>query len=331
MTCHSRAAAFVLGLTEAQLNRDHDYGSIRDNQLRALDHIDIFTERLKPPSTLSRLADPYDAKNDLEARVRSYLHVNCSVCHVSAGGGNSKMELGIATSREKMSLLQARPQHDTFGIADAMLVAPSDPRRSVLVRRLSQRGRGQMPPLAISRVDERAVQLMTDWIAGMKPDKPIVGQWKMTDFPAIEQVNAGRSVESGQRAFRETGCAQCHRFGGEGGLVGPDLTNIGKRLTPQNLLESILLPSKTIADEYATFIVETEDGKIVSGRVEREDIQFLVLRPASSNEPPIKIEKTQIVERQRSNTSNMPSGTVNVLQKEEVLDLIGYLLAPAKE
>ena len=96
MACHSRAASFVLGVTGSQLNREHDYGGVSDNQLRALDHIGLFTERLaKPPAELTRLVDPRDGSADLESRVRTYLHVNCSVCHVEAGGGNARLELAV--------------------------------------------------------------------------------------------------------------------------------------------------------------------------------------------------------------------------------------------
>ena len=42
MVCHSRAANWVLGLTTLQMNRDHDYGGIRDNQLRTLEHLGVF-------------------------------------------------------------------------------------------------------------------------------------------------------------------------------------------------------------------------------------------------------------------------------------------------
>ena len=71
-----------------------------------------------------------------------------------------------------MRLLGARPQHDTFGIADAMLVAPGAPDRSVLIHRLSRRGRGQMPPLVSNRVDDRAVKLFRDWIARRENASP---------------------------------------------------------------------------------------------------------------------------------------------------------------
>ena len=85
---------FVLGLNTSQMNRDHDYGGVVDNQVRALDHIGLFKTRLaSSPEALPRFVNPYDEKADLSERARTYLHVNCSICHVSDGGGNSYIEL----------------------------------------------------------------------------------------------------------------------------------------------------------------------------------------------------------------------------------------------
>jgi uncharacterized repeat protein (TIGR03806 family) len=326
MACHSRAAGFVLGITGSQLNRDHDYNGVRDNQLRALDHIRFFTAALpKPPKDHQKLIDPRDGSQDFELRARTYLHVNCSVCHVEAGGGNSRMQLTLSTPREKMELLKARPQHDTFGITSAMLVAPGAPERSVVLDRLSRRGRGQMPPLVSNHVDLAAVNLFRDWIASLKPDQVFVREWRMEDLLAsLEESSSGRSIESGRKAFRDTGCLECHRVEGQGGSVGPDLTGIGSRMRPAEILESILLPSKVVADEYATTVVETGQGTVLSGRIEREDDQILVLRPPSS-EQSVTLNKTDITARKRSPLSNMPPGIVNVLRKEQVLDLLAYL------
>ncbi len=333
LTCHSRAANFVLGLSEAQLNREHDYDSTSGNQLRALDHIGLFSKPLpKPPAELSRLADPYNAHAELEDRVRAYLHVNCAACHVAAGGGNARMELAIGSTTDEMKLLGARPQHDTFGISDAMLVAPGDPDRSVLVHRLSRRGRGQMPPLVSQRVDEQAVELMRRWIASLESQQKIVKRWQMEDIlPALDDVHNGRSMEAGLAAFRSTGCVECHRFAGEGGTVGPDLTGVEKRLAAPKLLEAILLPSKEIPDQYASYAIETDNGRVVAGRIERETDELVFVRPHSATEMPAEIEKKNIVERHRLPVSNMPEGIVNVLEQEQLLDLLAYLLSGATE
>jgi glucose/arabinose dehydrogenase len=210
MVCHSRAAEWVLGLQTLQMNKDHHYAGIIDNQLRTLDHIGVLkgdwvkeTEGLladqardsgikddkeikayvkdhMPPGSpveafsqaLSadkgrRLVDPYDVKEDLTLRARSYLHSNCAQCHVEAGGGNAMIDLEFTTKLDKMKIIDVAPQHDAFGLKDAKLIAPGRPEASVLLHRVGCRGPGQMPPLATSLVDEPAVLLLREWVRTM--------------------------------------------------------------------------------------------------------------------------------------------------------------------
>lgn len=200
MTCHSRAANYVLGLTEMQMNKDHDYGNGKpENQIRAFERLGMFrTEWLqevkgrvsdpvnKPeagqrevpkstlftsfPTGLQKLTDPYDTKADLTARAKAWLHVNCSTCHVEAGGGNAQMELGLGTALDRMRIVDVKPVHQTFNLPDAKLIAPGAPERSVLIHRMSQRGvnTGQMPPLATFRVDDAGLALMKEWVKSLK-------------------------------------------------------------------------------------------------------------------------------------------------------------------
>ena len=69
--------------------------------------------------------------------------------------------------RTNTRIFDATPQHDTFGIADARIIARGDPARSVLLHRMSTRGPGQMPPLATTRVDEEAIRMLKEWVEGM--------------------------------------------------------------------------------------------------------------------------------------------------------------------
>ena len=213
MVCHSRAFNFVLGLSEAQMNRNHDYNGVVDNQLRTLEHLGLFKSKwadiergiiwhegknlnktnkeadeytdvytatrlqreapytkLLPhtPEGCQRLANPYDAASgDLNSRARAYLHANCAHCHVMAGGGNAMMELEFITPTAETNIFGVKPLHDNFNAADAKIVAPGSPERSVLLHRISKRGPGQMPPLASSMVDDQAVKLIDEWIRKM--------------------------------------------------------------------------------------------------------------------------------------------------------------------
>lgn len=209
MVCHTRAANFVLGLSTLQMNKTHDYGSVRDNQLRVLEKLGVLKvdwaaevqtrlrddarargmtepqveayvakrtaaegQRTAAPSSLlaaapdklPRLVDPYDSSQRLADRARSYLHSNCSQCHVEAGGGNAQIELEFTTALDKMRIFNTPPVHHTFDLPDARLVAPGHPERSVLLRRISNRDKGFMPPLATSIVDRQAVRLLEEWI-----------------------------------------------------------------------------------------------------------------------------------------------------------------------
>ncbi len=274
-TCHSRAVNYVLGITGQQL----DHG----DQLKTLAEQGLFNNDV-PDRRRAPMANPYDHKADIDKRVGAYLHTNCSNCHVESGGGNAKMELELRSFPNRAELIEARPQHSTFGIDDAMLVSPGAPERSVLVHRLSDRGPGQMPPLVNRRVDTEAVAMIREWIGSLTPSQEQVKAWSLSDFDGdLESVIGNRSYHSGKEAFEKTGCSQCHQMTGSGGVVGPDLSNLGSTQSAQELLESILLPSQSIKEERH--------------RVPGTD-------PAMSL---------------------MPAGMVNVLTKEEVLDLVGFL------
>lgn len=175
MVCHSRAANFVLGLSELQMNRDHDYNGVVDNQIRELKHLGVLKmsgEDEKNPaladSRSNKLVDPYDRAQDIDKRARSWIHANCSQCHVEAGGGNARMELEFTTAREGTRVFDVKPLHHTFGLPDARLIAPGHPKRSVLLHRISNRGEGHMPPLATNVVDREAVELIRQWIEQTK-------------------------------------------------------------------------------------------------------------------------------------------------------------------
>jgi mono/diheme cytochrome c family protein len=171
LICHSRAAGFTLGFTPLQLDRDRDFGGRVQNQLAVFEQIGLFEGKLpERKADRARLTNPYDTKAPLEARVKSYLHVNCSTCHVAEGGGNGPMQVDLTTAVNAMNVVNADPIHDRFEIADAKVVAPGSPERSILFQRVSRRGTGQMPPLGTTEVDRVAVEAIEAWIRGLPKD-----------------------------------------------------------------------------------------------------------------------------------------------------------------
>lgn len=170
MFCHSRAAGFVLGLTTPQMNRSQNYGGVTDNQLRTLAHIGVFKKPLaKDPAAYPAYPDPFNRAAALNNRVKTYLEVNCAICHVADGGGNSLMELGHKTPLAKAHILDEAPIHENLGIDNARLVAPGDPARSVLYQRITRRGQYQMPPTSTNKVDAEGAKLIAEWIRQLPP------------------------------------------------------------------------------------------------------------------------------------------------------------------
>lgn len=318
MTCHSRVAEYVCGVRTRQLNRDDQL-----EQLRQIGLLNLLPDDLLD---LEALADPYQESQPLEARVRSYLDVNCAICHVEAGGGNARLELGFHTPLERTNLLDSFPQHATFGLRDARIVVPSEPAHSVLLTRLSRRGRGQMPPLVSNRVDQDAVQLFERWINRLKVSRPFIQQWNLDDLTSsIDSLAALPSHDKGRQVFLQLGCSQCHRLDRQGGGVGPDLGALRDKQSPRDILQAIIEPSLDIKREYATTVIVTQDGKTLQGRIEREDENAVWIHSGTAFDAATKIDKSDIDEQSLSPTSIMPAGLLDTATRDEIVELIRYL------
>jgi mono/diheme cytochrome c family protein len=108
-----------------------------------------------------------DSKANLERRVKTYFEVNCAICHVADGGGNSKIEFGAKTPLTKANVIDEPPVHENLGIPDARLIARGAPERSVLYKRITRRGEKQMPPISTNVVDEEGAELVKAWILSL--------------------------------------------------------------------------------------------------------------------------------------------------------------------
>jgi putative heme-binding domain-containing protein len=163
-------------------------------------------------------------------------------------------------------------------------------------------------------------------VVKLETTRQFVHNWQMEDLmPLAEQVEKGRSFEKGRAAYEAAQCAKCHRFAGQGGDTGPDITGVGNRFNTQYLFESLIVPSKAVSDQYLGSILRTHDGETITGRILEENDKIVKLRTDPFARELVTIAKENIAERQQSRQSEMPQGLVNVLSKEEILDLIAYL------
>jgi putative heme-binding domain-containing protein len=158
------------------------------------------------------------------------------------------------------------------------------------------------------------------------PPRKFVRNWTMQDLtPKLEQVKSGRSYENGKAVFAAVSCIQCHRFNGEGGASGPDITGVGARFQPRDILESLIQPSKVISDQYQATDIITSKKKVFYGTVQSEDDNQVVLRPSPLATATETIAKSDISVRRPSKVSVMPEGLLSVLTENDVLDLLAYL------
>jgi putative heme-binding domain-containing protein len=164
-----------------------------------------------------------------------------------------------------------------------------------------------------------------------KREHKFVQEWKMTNFdPAGIQQLRGRSFENGQEAFAAAQCLACHKFGNEGGSVGPDLTTVASRFGPRDVLESSIEPSKVVSEQFQSMRFELKDGDDVSGLIvdETPEKYSVLINPLESVK--MDIPKANITSRMPSKLSPMPEGLLNILTKEEILDLLAYIQSGGK-
>lgn len=462
--CHNPWAEFSLAFNPSQLNRGTETNQFEDlyamgvlqDPPPVIDPQDPFAvaATLVPPRERPRLVDPFDESVDLDLRARAYLHANCAHCHRFNGGGSARIYLPFDTSIHQTEALSTRPAQGSFGIPDAMIIAPSDPDRSVLYFRMAKSGSGHMPHLGSTTIDEPGLALVHDWIRQLpmdmqwakrieelaKLDEPSILQkeqrdsahtrWSIArqigsnngrktptqaDMDAAllqakseaqsrisqrekqrgellkELLNDPRGAIALARACREAklspflktlaaatatqhdniavrdlfdaflpdedriqrlgdaidpkyllglkgdvtrgrdlflnakgiSCRNCHKVGEEGKSFGPDLNQVGKKLNREKLIESLLEPSRNIDPKFAGWLVQTAAGQVLTGLLESQNEQEVVLRDAEGKLH--KLAKGDIEEMFPQRTSLMPDRQLRDLTSEQAADLLEWL------
>jgi putative heme-binding domain-containing protein len=159
---------------------------------------------------------------------------------------------------------------------------------------------------------------------------------RKTDPSPAEYARFARSargdVAHGKALFtdpKRLACARCHKVRGEGGEVGPDLSDVAGKFPKDLVIESVLDPSRQIVEGYRPTVVSTADGRVFTGVVKAESGDELTLVDAEGRRQVVR--KADIEDRKIGDTSIMPVGLVAGLSRQEFADLIAYLetLRPA--
>jgi putative heme-binding domain-containing protein len=154
-------------------------------------------------------------------------------------------------------------------------------------------------------------------------------EWKFEDLASsLEHLGHGRSFATGRQMFEVGACISCHKMETRGNEFGPDLTKLDPKWKPADVLKHIVEPSLLINEKFQSWTFELKSGKTITGLVleETPDTVKLIENPLAKAEAML-LKKSQIAERVKSPTSIMPKGLLDKLTREEILDLLAYVVA----
>ncbi|MFM9960747.1 MAG: PVC-type heme-binding CxxCH protein [Planctomycetaceae bacterium] len=172
------------------------------------------------------------------------------------------------------------------------------------------------------KLQARIKSVWGEFRATAKDKQELIAKHKTNLTPA--RVKNG-DLSNGRRLFSKT-CQSCHTLFGEGQKVGPDITG-SNRANLDYILENMLDPSAIVGKDYRATIIETKNGQVVSGLIQKETDSAITLRTINDT---IVVAKADIEERKLSELSIMPEGQLNTLTPGEVRDLVAYLGSPTQ-
>ena len=181
--CHSGVAGYALSFNTRQLNRPQTYGAQTLNQLSELSRVGYLSGLTTTVNNLPAHVAATDTTASLEARVRSYLAVNCVQCHQPGGNATGNWDARITTATDAANLINGALVNNG-GDALNRWAVPNDTAHSMVLKRVQGAGVTRMPPLATNEQDLTAEALLADWIASLQGRQTFT-EWQATHFASI--------------------------------------------------------------------------------------------------------------------------------------------------
>jgi putative heme-binding domain-containing protein len=153
--------------------------------------------------------------------------------------------------------------------------------------------------------------------------------WKLEEaLKVVDSATGNRNFEQGKALFSTSLCGACHGMRGEGGVAGPDLTQLGTRFSSKDILEAIIEPSKTISDQYEATVFALKNGSTVVGRLVSQDKdKYVISQNPFATQDQRELLKKDVTGTKASTVSVMLPGLINRLNPDELRDLMAYLKA----
>ena len=176
--------------------------------------------------------------------------------------------------------------------------------------------------------DQSALALSRSTDAGVRSEAaaalPLPAAQGLDNFPKLpELVKLKGDATKGQQMFMQAGCIACHRIKGQFIDFGPDLSQIGGKLSAEGLFTAILYPSAAIEHSFVGQQITTKEGQTITGYPISETDAELTLRIAGGASTPIK--KSSITKKEELQLSLMPPGLAGAIGPQGLADLVAWL------
>lgn len=292
-----------------------------------------------------------------DARIIAPGDPNGSVLHyrmLKSGGGRMPRlgsdevdEAGVQLIREWIAAmpgtagtLSDKLQPAEAAAYDVLTEGPAAAGREDAIQTLTGSTRGALALLTLLEDDSTSRELRNDVLATtgrhsqaevrdlferfLPPDQRVRRLGTEVDPESLLSLPA--DAERGRTVFFAEGgaaCQSCHKVQDQGVSVGPDLSEVGRKYPPRELLTHLLEPSRFIDPKYVSYIVETMDGLVLSGLLVEQTDAEVVLRTAKNEEHRIPAGNVEMLVPQQK--SLMPELLLRDLTPQQAADLIAYL------
>ena len=154
-------------------------------------------------------------------------------------------------------------------------------------------------------------------------DKDRLGQFAQAELAKLSPGDRTKRAAMGLQVFERNACTKCHTTATATTPLAPSLKGIAQQKADY-LIESVLHPSKVIKTGWEVEVIETKDGKVITGLVKDEGKSLRVIQAMDYLKEPLVIDKANIEARSVSKISLMPEGQEATLSRREFVDLIAY-------
>ncbi|GAB3030554.1 PVC-type heme-binding CxxCH protein [Spirosoma pulveris] len=216
-----------------------------------------------------------------------------------------------------------RSKAGTKALSDELAARKIPGKRALAGRQLMQRG------VPYNRRNDDDVKLLAkafEASGGVLPAEKMPQELSAQEITSLASVvKETADPVKGEMIFRRSSlsCQTCHAVGGAGGRIGPDLSSLGTSSPIETITRSILYPNQSIKEGYELQRIAKKDGSELMGYLVSNGTAELVIRDVSGQE--VSVPKSQVSLIEKVPGSLMPAGLTASLDKQEFIDLVGFL------